>query len=62
MTTVAEHIVTMKTMPQHLPVCIADWNEEYGDPSESAAESISLQKNKYYTNGDDIKGDFVQIG
>lgn len=61
--TVAEYIEVLKIMPQHLPVCVADWNEEYREPSEGAAERIGVEKGEYDDGGEECaKGQFVQIG
>ena len=62
--TVAEYIEVLKAMPQHLPVCVADWNEEYREPDEAAAESVGVVDGVYYAahKDDEQKGQFVQIG
>lgn len=60
--TVAELIEKLKTFPQHLTVCLADWNEEYAEPDEGVAETIEIVNGEYSGNEDDIKGDFLQIG
>jgi hypothetical protein len=69
MMTVADMIIKLKTLPQDLPVCVADWNEEYLAPSEKQAEEIEVKRNQQYHSRDldttedrYVKGDFVQIG
>lgn len=66
--TVAQLIEKLQTMPQHLPVCLSDWQEMYYRPSEKQAEIITLQKDSEYAAAgslsqyDTTKGDFVQLG
>lgn len=60
---VGEYIEVLKTKPLHLPVCVADWNEEYREPSEGAAERIGVENGEYDDGGEEnAKGEFLQIG
>ena len=60
--TVAELIEKLKTFPQGLTVCLKDWNEEYQEPDEGAAETMGVEQGEYSGNEDDFKGEFLQIG
>ena len=46
-----------------LPVCIADWSNEYDEPSEAEAVNVEV-KNDWYRNerGEVVKGKFLCIG
>lgn len=41
-------VAILLTMDQELPVCIADWNEDYAHPSESAAQVVKAATGPYY--------------
>lgn len=45
--TVAQLIEELQKHPQHLPVCVGDWNVEECYPSEWAAEKITVETRKY---------------
>ena len=61
---VKDLIAKLQTFDPELPVAIADWNEQYRDPSEEAAESIGVGVNPYYPTGDNgkVTGMVVIIG
>ena len=64
--TVAQFIEKLKDFPQDLPVCVADWGEDYSDPSERAAEKhcvIDGPYSKTVANGETMAtGPFLCIG
>lgn len=61
--TVGDLIKRLEQFDPKLPVCLADWSEEYLCPSTAAAEEVSLQEGKQYAARDDlIIGTFVCIG
>ncbi len=47
-----------------LPVCLADWAEDYSTPSEAVAERIRTSDDEHWENGslDRVKGLHVLIG
>lgn len=61
--TVAELIEKLREFDQDLPVCLADWNEEYELPSESAATVVTECLGMYRgEEGEQINGSFVCLG
>ena len=46
-----------------LPVCLADWGEQYRSPSESEAHHIKVKTDDYSTETyDTVHGKFICIG
>ena len=59
--TVGQLIEELRKFPAHLPVCL----EGYREPSEAAAETISLDKDSWYWatgSSEASKGDYVCLG
>ncbi len=62
---VKDLIKKLQEFDPELIVCLADWQEEYSDPSEEAAEEVSLVEGDVYwpTIGDEKDAKtFVCIG
>lgn len=64
--TVADMIRKLSEFPQDLPIVVADWNEQYSNPSEAAAEIVAERNGQYYSKYLDdsalTSGKFVVIG
>jgi hypothetical protein len=47
-----------------LPVCLADWSENYVEPMEEPAEAVEIVTGEYrnWPGGEVVHGEFVRIG
>lgn len=59
-----DFIAELHKYDQELIVCLADWQEQYMKPNESAAESMQEEFGFYKSVGvtDDVHGPFLCIG
>lgn len=61
--TVAEMIQKLSTMPQDLPVAVSDWNEQWSEASEGAAEFVMEWEGPFHKKDEKLcTGKFVIIG
>lgn len=64
--TVADLIAKLQQLPPHLPVCVADWSEQYVAPNEAEAEVVAVVDGHYRAKTGDGStshvGQFVCIG
>ena len=52
-----------KIEDKSLPVCIADWSENYDYPSESEAHNLNVMTTLYMTEKGELKhGKFLCVG
>lgn len=45
---VKDLVAKLQEFDPELPVCVADWQEQYRNPSEGAAEIVTLVKDGLY--------------
>lgn len=46
--TVRELITRLQECDPDLPVCLADWGEQYAEPNEAVAEVVFEGEHRYY--------------
>ena len=59
---VKDLIARLQTFDQDLPVCLADWYEEWSKPSEGAAENVGVHEGLYNDKTAIVHGKVVVIG
>lgn len=63
--TVGDLVKKLLEFDQSLPVCLADWQEQYADLNEEVAECVGLAENSLYwpsKSRQKKKGTYVCIG
>lgn len=60
--TVGSLIRSLKKFDADLPVCLADWNEQYQADNNEAAGIVTKRDGQFYATEDDCYGEYIAIG